>query len=224
MRFLTGTALTALAVLTLASPVNAQNARNDRSASQNALVEVQNNFNQPVTVFMERGQFDRRLGTVAAMTTDSIPLPAWLTDGLEEIALFVVPKKGEEMATQIFPVHRGEVIGLIVPTPPPAREVIYEKLPADEVSKTTLTVDNREDRDVVVYADEGQFQLRLGTAAAGSTTTLEFPASVVRPDHTITIEVQPKGALDMESYPLRVRPGEHLGLRLEPNEKAHEAG
>ena len=177
-------------------------------------VEVQNNFDQPIVVFLEHGRFDRRLGTVEAGSTAALALPEWLARGGDRIQLFVVRPGGQRIGSQWFEVRPGSAIGMIVPSAPSRSAEIYRELTAEELFKTTLTVFNERDTEVVLFAQEGPFEVRLGTVPANGTATLEFPASVVRPDRSITVVARPKTGFDLESYPLQLRTDSHLALRL----------
>jgi hypothetical protein len=179
-------------------------------------VEVQNNFDQPIVVFLEHGRFDRRLGTVEAGSTAALPLPEWLARGSDRIQLFVVRSGGQRIESQWFEVRPGGAIGMIVPSAPAASAQIYMELSPEELFKTTLTVFNERATEVDVYAQEGPFEVRLGSVPAYGTATLEFPASVVRPDRSITVVARPKTGFDLESYPLQLRAESHLALRLRP--------
>ena len=44
-------------------------------------VTVQNHRNAPVTIYLESGNFDRRLGEVPAKDTKTLPLPPWAASG-----------------------------------------------------------------------------------------------------------------------------------------------
>ncbi|MEZ4417043.1 MAG: hypothetical protein R3E10_14925 [Gemmatimonadota bacterium] len=178
-------------------------------------VTVQNDFPDAVTVFLDWGHFDRRLGVVDGHATRTMQLPSWIVGDRSVVRLFVVRKNGEELASQDLEIERGHPLGLIVPTPEPAKAVEYKVLPPEELSETTLTVTNERAVDVVVYAEEhDEFDVRLGTVPAHSTKTLEFPTSAVRPDESVMVVVHPLRGLDLESYPLQIRRGEHLALTL----------
>jgi len=58
-----------------------------------ATVEVQNNFEDHVEVFIEAGRFDRRLGDVEPLSTAEIPLPEWVVERYDSVELFVVRER-----------------------------------------------------------------------------------------------------------------------------------
>lgn len=182
-------------------------------------VEVQNNRRVPVTVYLEYGQFDRRLGTVPAMSTAVLAMPDWVVRQ-DRVQLFVHPEGELELATQEFRVHPGATIGLLVPASgnmprsTEATDTMSAALLPEELAETTLTVDNPRSVDVIVYASLPPFDIRLGRVPARSRATLQFPKAAIRADQSVVILVHPVRGQDLESQTLRVRWGEHLGLRV----------
>lgn len=65
-------------------------------------VTVQNARNQPVTVFLEQGAFDSRIGTVAANHEKTLVIPAFLTRDAPDVEIFVHPEGGLDLASQTF--------------------------------------------------------------------------------------------------------------------------
>jgi len=182
-------------------------------------VTVQNDRKVPVTVYMDWGAFDRRLGTVPPFQTATLPLPAWAVDGRETVRLFVHPEgDAEDLATEELSLQPPGRLGVIVPPPggmPMApRDTMIEVIPPDELADATLTVDNPRAKPVTVFAEQGPFDVRLGQVPARSRVTLRFPKSVVAPNESIQIFVHPEGGFDLTSETLQVRPGQHLGLRV----------
>ncbi|MCA9739628.1 MAG: hypothetical protein KC645_18525 [Gemmatimonadetes bacterium] len=193
------------------APLSAQQSTNAPA------VTVQNDFPDAVTVFLEHGMFDRRLGVVDGLSTRTLSLPPWLVGHNADVRLFVVRKSGEELASQDFAFEPGHPVAMIVPAPAPAEAVEYAELPMEELARTTLTVTNDRDADVVVYAQEREvFDIRLGTVPAHSVKTLDLPDSAVRDDQSVRVVVHPLRGFDLESYPLQIQRREHLALRLSP--------
>lgn len=179
-----------------------------------ATLEVQNNFEERVEVFIEAGRFDRRIGDVEPLSTAEIPLPEWVVERHDSVELFVA-REGIDLETQAFEVQPGERIGLVVPPPEPRSRQMSVNLPPEQLSEATLTVENQRAEEMVIFAEEDElFEVRLGTVAPNTTATFEFPASVVSTYNAITVLVEPPGGREMESYPLQLEEGEHLGLRL----------
>ncbi len=213
MKTLYGALVLSFALVGAAAPARAQESKNATT------VTVQNNYHEPVTVFVEYGPFDRRIGEVKALSEATLPLPPSILRQNGEIQVFVHLARGGDQASQWFHAAPGEQIAMIVPTATPASNEIVAPLPPEDLSKTTLTVINDRPRSVVIFAQEGDgpFEVRLGKVAAEDTATLRFPRSVVRNDQTVQIDVQAAGGLDLESQePLQLKPGEHLALRLTP--------
>ncbi len=182
-------------------------------------VTVQNDRTAPVTVYMEYGQFDRRLGTVPAMQTATLSLPAWAVRGRATVELFAHPEGATyDLETQEVSLKPPGRIGMLIPprgglrsTP---KDTMMEVIPPEELADATLTVDNPRSTPVTVFADQGPFDVRLGQVPARSRVTLQFPKSVILPDESLVIFVHPEGGFDLASSTLRVRRGEHLGLRV----------
>lgn len=182
---------------------------------------VQNQRKVPVTIYLERGRFDRRLGIVPAYDTRTLPLPAWAVAGEASIRLVAHPA-GEvaDLASQVFPLRAPARLGMVVPphgtaTPLPG-DTMSAVLPPEALAEATLTVDNPRRQAVTVFAKQGPFDVRLGRVEARSRTTLRFPESIVLPTRAIRIFVHPDGGVDLESQLMAIRQGEHLALRVPP--------
>ena len=179
---------------------------------------VQNNRQAAVTVYLAYGQFDRRLGVVPGLDTKTLSLPEWVLNG-RTVHLFVHPD-GEplDLATHTFSVKPPGRIGLIVPATggmrSAVRDSMMEPIPEEELANATLTVENQRDKAVTVFAQQRNFDVRLGQVPAGGKATLRFPKSIVLPSGDVTIFVHPDGELDLASETLHVTPGAHLGVRV----------
>jgi hypothetical protein len=79
-------------------------------------VTVDNERNQPVTVFLEQGAFDNRIGTVAANQQKTLVIPAFLTRDAPDIEIFVHPEGGLDLASQTFDLRADA--HLLVKVPP----------------------------------------------------------------------------------------------------------
>jgi hypothetical protein len=82
--------LLGLSTLGVAPAPMAQRPPASVTGSRDNSVTVQNNRPVPVTVYMEYGAFDRRLGIVAPQQTATLALPAWAVN--QSIRLFVHPE------------------------------------------------------------------------------------------------------------------------------------
>jgi hypothetical protein len=182
---------------------------------------VQNDRKVPVTVYLEYGEFDRRLGIVPAMQMTTLALPTSAVRGRENIRLFVHPDgEGEDLASQEFELTPPARLALEVPPrgglKQSSADTMTAVIPPEEQADATLTVDNPRDRAVTVFAEQGDFDVRLGQVPSHSRVTLRFPRSVVRPDESIRIFVHPDGGVDLSSETMQIRRGAHLGLRVPP--------
>jgi hypothetical protein len=204
-----------LATSSMPASVQAQAA--DTHDGTLATVQVQNDRTVPVTVFVDRGEFDVRLGTVAALQTATLGIPKWLATENSDVRIYLHPEGAFDLETQTFAVHPGTQIGLVVPlgnrtlasniTPEPMVAV----LPDGDADATTITVENPRDVPVTIYLERGDFDTRLGTVAAGGTATLRLPPTG---GQAVEIFVHPEGGLDLCSSSFPVKHGEHLGLKV----------
>jgi hypothetical protein len=218
MRTMMTTILLAAATATAAyaAPLPVSPARTPPAA---VTLTVQNNRSVPVTVFVDENDLDIRLGEVSAMRTATLVLPKWVSEAGNELQIFVHPEGGIDLNAQIYDVHPGAHLalevpkGMMTPREQPAREMAAT-LPASERSATTVTVTNERDVDIVVYLENGDFDVRLGTVPASSTKTLGVPERYARGQQSIDVVVHPERGFDMESQTLDLHKGEHVALRV----------
>lgn len=185
-------------------------------------VTVQNNRKVPVTIYLESGIFDRRLGVVPPLGMRTLPLPTWAVKGFTTVRLFAHPAdEVDDLATERFQLQPPGRIGMLVRTREEMaalapQDTMMEVIPPEEIAEATLTVDNSRNVPVTVYAEAGMFDVRLGQVGANQRVTLRFPKSVVSPLHSVQIFVQPKNGVQLASQSMMVRKGDHLGLRVPP--------
>ena len=199
MRKLLATLLLGLATAGMAQPASAHH-DDDHIPSY---VTVQNNFDEPVSVFVQRGPFDQIIGTVEGMSTTKLMLPEWAEENAtpERAQLLVRHDDGMTIQSRRFSLTPGTEVSMIVPRPRTTYTVIVS-LPPDKMHETTLTVFNEQDDDLVIYAEEGNLQqIRLGTVKANSTATLQFPESAVE-DNRIKVVVLDENGFEMRSQTL----------------------
>jgi hypothetical protein len=182
-------------------------------------VTVHNQRNVPVTVYVEFGQFDRRLGVVQPYDAATLRLPAWAVRGRARVQLFVHPEgEADDLGTQQFALRPPGRLALVVPPrgrmPAASADTMMAIIPAEDLAEATLTVDNPRDRPVTVYAEHGTIDVRLGQVPARGRATLRFPRSVVLPNESIRIFIHPTGGRDLSSELLKIQRGEHLALRV----------
>lgn len=209
-----------LATAGTATAAGAQgNRRATATTATQTTVTVTNNLRQPVRMFVEWGEFDRRLGVVPAGQTATLQVPDVIVEqAAGEIQLSAEPLKGLDIQTQPFPLKAGDHIEMTVPAPKPTYPQMKVVLPTEELAKSTLTVQNDRPNDVIIYADDagpGFFGVRLGTVKAHSTATLNFPVAVVQSDQTVQIVVEESNGMTLESQaPLDLRSASHFSLHL----------
>ena len=207
--------VTSLTTVTTPSSVRAQaGAMRDTTL---AYVQVQNNREVPVTVFIDRGEFDVRVGTVQPQQTATLPLPKWITTENSDVRIYLHPEGAEDLETETFAVHPGVHLGLVVPVgdrmlmPSYAVEPMTTTLTAADADATTITVENPRNVAVTIYIERGDFDTLVGKVAAGSTATLRLPPTA---GQSIEVFVHPEGGIDLSSTPFTVTRGTHLGLRV----------
>lgn len=190
------------------------------SATARATVQVQNDRNVPITVFIERGDFDVRLGKVAAMRTATLNLPGWVLAGDAKVDLFVHPDGENDLASQSFHVKPGAQLAMLVQqgdhpawTPAPD-DTMSTVLPVADLNATTVTVENPRKEDVTVYVEQGDFDLRLGVVRAGQTRTLRFPEGIADRRQSVELFVTPEHGFDLGSQAFQLTRGAHLGLKV----------
>ena len=209
---------TLLALCATALPLAAQQGARGVTYRDSAVVDVQNQRAVPVTIFLRTGRFDRRIAIVPAHTTRMVLLPAVVLEGRENVALVVHPEGEPDLGTRMFIVRSGDRLSLEIPAlgklPPTPGDTMSAPLTPEELATATLTVDNPHDRPVTVYVERGLYDVRLGQVPARERATLPLPKSVVGKDRALRIFVHPEGGQDLSSSLLRVKKGEHLGLKV----------
>ena len=117
-----------------AAPVSAQ--PNTALPDSVATLTVQNNRNVPVTVFVEQGELDVRVGMVPALRTSTLALPSWVTEDRNELQVFVHPEGGIDLNAEVMAVKPGAHLALEVPkgmnTPARPTQEMTAKLPPNE--------------------------------------------------------------------------------------------
>lgn len=221
-RYALPTLVTALAcTATLAStPTRAQAMTPAARTAARATIQVQNDRKVPITVFIERGDFDVRLGKVAAMRTATLNLPDWVVTGNAKVEIFVHPDGETDLASQSFDVTPGAKLGMIVqpgdmpawsPSPDDSMSAVLD---CGDLKATTVTVENPRKEDVTVYVEQGDFDIRLGSVHAGQTKTLRIPETIAEKQDDVELFVSPEHGLDLSSQAFQLTRGVHLGLKV----------
>ncbi len=178
---------------------------------------VENRRNVPAAVYLERGPFDVRLGTVAADRTETFPLPSFLRDG-EDVRVFVHPEGGVDLAAHAFTVEAGEDVNLLIPSddsgdipgPPP------EVTSSPDEGATTVTVENDMAQEVTLYLERGDFDIRLGVVPPRQERTLIVPSQVAEQEESVELVAHPEGGVDFPTRTFQVYPGAHLRMKIPP--------
>lgn len=179
------------------------------------IVTVQNDRASAVTVYMENGAFDRRIGVVDPGKTATLPLPVWAVTGRSTLKLFArADGESGDLTTQSFELRGANRIGLLVP--PSGGIADCDSMPvtltAEELASTTLTVENQRTKPMTVFAEQGNYSIRLGDVKAGDKVTLRFPKSIIRNDNTIRVFVRPAGSIDLSTRALALKTGDHIAM------------
>ncbi len=185
-----------------------------------ATIQVQNDRKVPVTVFIERGDFDVRLGKVDAMRTATLTLPDWVLAGDSRVEIFVHPEGEFDLASQSFEVTPGARLGMVVqpfdapawsPAPDDSMSAVLD---CGDLKATTVTVENPRKEPVTVYVEQGDFDIRIGSVHAGQTKTLRIPETIAEKQDDVELFVAPEHGLDLSSQAFQLTRGAHLGLKV----------
>jgi len=203
--------MVALGTAAWASPALAASLQGPKPAT----VTVDNTRDVPVVVYLERGPFDTRIGTVPPNSKSVLRLPPVVT-GQEAVQFVVHPEGHQDLLSPDLVVRPGGNVYLYVPTndvgfiPPPPPEV----MPNPGEGTTTLTVENPRDQDVVVFVERGDFDTRIGTVRAKSDTTFYLTGFLARQEHSVDIFVHPENGTDLASHEFELKPDAHLVVKV----------
>jgi hypothetical protein len=207
-----------LGLLTVAGSLGAQAAGTSAARRDSVYVEVNNERDARVTVYLRTGNFDRRLAVVPARETRMIPVPEWAVSGRSNVRLVLTPEGDVDIGMRTFVVQSGNRMSVTVPAhgtlPPEPGDTMMAALTPEELEETTITVENPRNRAVTVFAEQGQYDVRLGRVPARERGTLRFPKYVVDRDRSVRIFVSPDGGTDMSTSLMRLKKGEHLALKV----------
>jgi hypothetical protein len=179
-----------------------------------SMLAVENTRSVPVVVYLDRGPYEVRLGTVQPHMKTSLKLPLELQDG-EAIQVIVHPEGGTDLSTPDgFKVRKGKTIDVYVPTndvgwiPAPVRQPAPQS--AEGAKGTTVTVTNPRNVPVVVFVDRGDFDARLGTVPGHGNATFPIPEALIAGQTSLDIFVHVESGEDLASQTFDVGPGQHL--------------
>jgi hypothetical protein len=78
-------------------------------------VTVENHRTEPVSVYVQYGVLDRRLGVVAANQKTTLAVPAWIAKERPDVQIFIHPENGEDLASGHFDLTKGNHLLVKVP-------------------------------------------------------------------------------------------------------------
>ena len=180
-------------------------------------VTVFNDRPVPVVVYLDQGEFDTRLGTVPAESTEVLDLPKYLDENAS-VDVVVHPEGGEDLSAGPITLEVGKKLEVLVPTdadgyiPPPREKTIPE--PAAEGTTTTLTVENARDQQVTVFLERGLLDVRVGVVPAHQEETLLIPPSLTENAEEVDIFFHPEGGRDLVNHIFELKSGEHLNIEV----------
>ncbi len=173
---------------------------------------VDNTRNVPVVVYLERGVFDTRLGTVAPHGREIIKLPPNFPDE-QQVQIFVHPEGGVDLGTQDLTIRNGMNVTLLVPTNDAGyvSRLPKEVIPNPGKGTTTVTVQNGRSQQVTLFLQRGDLDIRLGVVPAHQDRTLAIPTWLTeQQEHRVELFVHPEGGFDLASQTFQLTPGAHL--------------
>ena len=177
-------------------------------------VTIQNNRSVPVTVFVERGNFDTPIGTVDADRETVLSVPRYLAnDG--DVRIVIHPKRGLDLESPYLRLPMTGTLPILVPLndtgwqPQP-----HDVIPAPAPGSTTLTVENSRDQPVDIYVQRGEFDTHLGQVEPLHFRTFDLPPSLAREEADVQVFVRPKSGFEMSSQFFLLKPHAHLEVKV----------
>jgi hypothetical protein len=160
--------LAALALTPVAGPLGAQSIR--MIDEDEPLITVQNNRDEAVTIYLDTGPFEQKLGTVEPLTMATLSLP-WTVRGKETVKFLIQPKG--EMGLMAEASVRDEVprLSLLLDEESKLSVRTAQVAATTGTSGTMITVENDEDEPADVLVVHGMHEHRLGRVAGESTQT-----------------------------------------------------
>jgi hypothetical protein len=177
-------------------------------------VTVENDRAEPVTVYVEIGDDDVRLGTLPAFGDSTFELPQWVGSRARSVDFFIHPERGFDEDTGTLVLEPGERLGILVPGGPAtsSEEPNPDEAPSDT---TTATIQNDRNEEVTVYLERGDADVTLGTIPAFGTATFIVPKWMLPgPTNEVDFFVHPSSGFDEDTGPVTLRAGERLGIRV----------
>ncbi len=202
-------------LVAMAGTIASATASAQTTKSKTGTVTVDNARAVPVVVYLERGEFDMRLGTVPAHTRQALDLPRYAAEE-GSVRIFVHPEGGFDLATQDLTLSLGGNVDIYVPTnevgylPPPPPEMI----PDPGAGTTTVTVKNNRAEPVTLFLERGEFDMRIGVTPANQERTFELPEWLAMERASVELFVHPERGHDMGSEHFELTKGAHLLVKV----------
>ncbi len=177
-------------------------------------VTVQNDRASTVTLYLEAGRLDRRIGTVKAGAVSTLELPAWAVSG-KRTAKLIARAEGEQLvaAEYALPLDESRPLGVLVPPRVglPLGDQVLVTLPRGAADAATVTVNNARSATVTVYAEQGLLFMPIGEVAANSAGTLVIPESLVQRNAAIRVFAR-TGSREIATRELTLKQGDHVSV------------
>lgn len=204
-----------LGLVATASTIASATASAQTMKSRSGTITVDNARAVPVVVYLERGVFDTRLGTVPAHSEQTLDLPRYAAEeGM--VRVFVHPEGGFDLATQDLMLKPDGNVDIYVPTnevgylPPPPPE----RIPNPGAGTTTVTVRNERAEPVTLFVERGEFDTRIGVTPANESMTFELPEWLAQERASVELFVHPERGHDLASQHFELTKGAHLLVKV----------
>ncbi|HEY0928989.1 MAG TPA: hypothetical protein VGE27_03625 [Gemmatimonas sp.] len=181
------------------------------------MLTVQNDRNAPVTVFMQTNGMDRKLGVVAAGAVTSLDIPVSAARGQNTLRFYARTQgAGPDLVARELPASSTRQLGLLIP---PAGGVTWTDsiavpLTSEERAAATVTIDNRRNKAMAVYAEQGTYSVKIGEASASGMTTLRLPATMLRNSEGVRVLMRPAGDVGLSTQVLKLKTGDHVAVEV----------
>lgn len=179
------------------------------------LLTVQNDRDQAVTVYMQTRGKDRKLGVVKAGAVTTLSIPVSAAPDQEALQFFARTPNGPDLVAAALSLKAAEQVGLLVPSNGAVAwsDSIAVPLTKEEQQKATVTIDNRRNKALAVYAEQGTFSVKIGEAAANGMTTLRLPENMLN-SNGVKVLLRPAGDVGLSTQVLKLKKGDHVAVEV----------
>lgn len=185
------------------------------TAEEGKAVMVQNDRHEAIRFYVESGNLDQLVGSVAPNATAQLQLPAWAADRKRSLRMFAVSEATAQLIARYeVSARTGEMIGLLVPPAAglPRSDSLLITLPRGIGSAATVTIANERSQPVTVFAEQGLRYVRIGEVAANQQGTLPLPKSILSGKDGVRIFARPVGAPARSTQALTLKEGDHISV------------